>query len=43
MWSCGRAAIAGADLGGLLADARDPERELALALQVARLDVEPAR
>ena len=32
--------VAGADLRGLLAEARDPERELALALQVARLDVE---
>ena len=34
--------VAGADLRGLLADARDPERELALPLQVAGLDVEAA-
>ena len=30
------------NLGALLAEARDPQRELTLALQVARLDVEPA-
>src|SRR5690606_12613300 len=34
--------VRGADLRRLLAEARDPERELALALQVARLDVEAA-
>ncbi len=33
---------AGSDLGGLLAVARDPERQLTLALEVARLGVESA-
>ena len=42
MWSCGAGRAGGADLGGLLAVARHPERELALALQVGGLGVEPA-
>ena len=40
--SCGSQRAAGADLRRLLAEQRDPDRELALTLQSVALPIEPA-